>query len=84
MLVPNEEGAAQIPLSSNEFTIGRSARCSHRIKDNHISGTHLRITIKAHQSLTIVTVVDLSSNGTFLNQVKVGGAFPILKRLHLS
>ena len=72
MLVPNQEGAPHIQLSDSEFTIGRSNKCSFRVNDSHISGTHLTITFQQmSRTLTLVSLTDHSSNGTFLNRIRV-------------
>ena len=71
MLVPSDENLSHVSLEEKEFTLGRSNRCSFRIAHAHISGLHFKITLQEVKNLTIVSIVDLSSNGTFVNQVRV-------------
>jgi Uncharacterized conserved protein, contains FHA domain len=74
-------------LSEDEYTIGRANKCSILISNNEvkesvlntISKSHCTI-IKVHATHDEVYLLDLSSNGTFINGEKVGkGKKRILK-----
>lgn len=72
MLIPNcDESLQHQSLTEKEFTLGRSNRCTMRISNPHISGVHFKITLQEVKNITLVSIVDHSSNGTFINQVRV-------------
>lgn len=50
-------------MYDSEYTIGRSKRCSLRLHDPQISGTHCTI----RKDGSGVCIVDSSTNGTFVN-----------------
>jgi len=50
-------------MFEEEYTIGRSKRCSLRLSDLRVSGVHCRI----RREGSTVTIVDKSTNGTFVN-----------------
>lgn len=57
-----------ITLSVSETKIGRASSCEAKIAFGHISSTHCRVLLQDNKTL----VQDLSSNGTFINQKKIG------------
>lgn len=60
--------ASSIPLFDGHYVIGRGKACDVVIKDPSVSGQHLRLEVQGE----VVSFRDLhSSNGTFLNKVKV-------------
>lgn len=71
MLLPCDENLPHVSLSEPEFTMGRSTRCTFRLSHTHISGVHLKISLQELKGISLVNVVDHSSNGTYLNEVKV-------------
>jgi pSer/pThr/pTyr-binding forkhead associated (FHA) protein len=59
---------------SGELTIGRAAGCQIPLDDSYVSQVHARVFRRDGD----VLVEDLgSTNGTFLNRKKVGGAVPM-------
>ena len=62
------KAGAQIPLSEGTHTIGRSSHCTVCIKAPGISKVHAEISI---QNNKIILSDKNSSNGTFLNGVKI-------------
>jgi len=60
--VPNKN------LTANEYTFGRSANNSIVINDKRLSGTHTKITKEGNKAY----VYDLSTNGTYLEDNKLG------------
>ena len=71
MLIPSDESIQHVSLIEKEFTLGRSNRCTLRISNPHISGVHFKISLQEVKNVTLVSIVDHSSNGTFINQVRV-------------
>jgi E3 ubiquitin-protein ligase CHFR len=69
----NPSKAASIDLSSSSsfLTLGRSADCSIKLDDNRCSGTHCRVSWEQVGNDWVVSIEDLSTNGTFLDGVKV-------------
>ncbi|KAI9209519.1 uncharacterized protein BJ171DRAFT_484202 [Polychytrium aggregatum] len=68
-LTSNNSAFPTILLSQGEYTIGRSAECSTQIRNQRVSSIHCRI---AASDSGPVTITDSSSNGTFVNGVKLG------------
>lgn len=75
IVVHSPTGAPRVmPLDGEEITFGRGDHTTVPLKDPYTSDRHARIFQDAGRWL----VVDLgSTNGTFLNQVKVSGPTPI-------
>jgi pSer/pThr/pTyr-binding forkhead associated (FHA) protein len=64
-----------LPLNGSEITFGRAAPATVVLDDPYVSDRHARI---AHEGSIGWVVTDLgSTNGTFLNQVKVTRPTPI-------
>ena len=57
-----------LDFGSKGFTIGRRPTSSLHYDDPTISGTHCRVFLRGHD----VWVEDCSSNGTFVNNAKIG------------
>jgi hypothetical protein len=75
-IVVTEEGSRPktYPLSSEAITIGRAPECTVVIKDGYTSQMHTKIFTRDGQW----HVMDLgSTNGTYLNRVKVSDPVPI-------
>ncbi|TDL21747.1 kinase-like protein [Rickenella mellea] len=54
-------------------TFGRAIECAQRIDDIKISNFHCRLMWDGQENEnSLVTVTDLSSNGTFINGIKIG------------
>lgn len=71
-----EEGGRPkvLPLGSEAITLGRAAECSVALGDTYVSQMHTKIYPKDG----LWFVMDLgSTNGTYLNRVKVGDPMPI-------
>jgi pSer/pThr/pTyr-binding forkhead associated (FHA) protein len=64
----------QFTLSANEFSIGRGPKCSLVINVNIISHVHCRLLREPGDTAKddIVFLEDLSTNGTFVNNDKLG------------
>ena len=63
-----EDRTREIPLTGEEFLIGRGADCDLRLSVSAISRHHCMIRLHAHEA----TLLDLgSSNGTLLNGRRV-------------
>eukprot|EP01006_Ploeotia_vitrea_P039214 TRINITY_DN66325_c6_g11_i1.p1 TRINITY_DN66325_c6_g11~~TRINITY_DN66325_c6_g11_i1.p1 ORF type:complete len:973 (-),score=107.93 TRINITY_DN66325_c6_g11_i1:75-2993(-) len=68
---------AQLPcvdLTTNEgkeFSLGRSSKCLVQVDDPHVSGTQFWL-IMYNRSVCEVEITDKSSNGTYVNNVKLG------------
>ena len=59
----------RIALNETPFTIGRSASCSYQLKNDAVSSMHLTIDYDENEKVCYVT--DRSTNGTFLNSVRL-------------
>ena len=55
---------------TNTFTLGRKNTNSFQIMDKRLSGTHCRI--ERHLVTGMVMLMDLSSNGTYINMKEIG------------
>ena len=72
LLVPVIAGE-NIKIRGDEFTVGRSNRCTLKVNDKHVSSVHFKITREqiGPGGSKVASIIDLSSNGTFLNSKKV-------------
>jgi pSer/pThr/pTyr-binding forkhead associated (FHA) protein len=58
----------QIPVTKEEFLIGRGADCDLRLGSSEISRHHCMLRVRGNEA----TVIDLgSSNGTYLNGLRI-------------
>jgi hypothetical protein len=74
-LEPADHAGRRYPLG-DEITVGRAAGCQVTVDDTYVSQLHARVFTRDGQ----VFVEDLgSTNGTYLNRVKVGGAMVMQK-----
>jgi len=71
MLLPKCDSIPHTSLIDPEFTLGRSNRCNLRLSHPHISGVHFKISLQQIKNVKVVSIVDHSSNGTFVNQVRL-------------
>jgi hypothetical protein len=72
---PADQAGRRYPLG-DEITVGRAAGCQVTVDDTYVSQLHARVFTRDGQ----VFVEDLgSTNGTYLNRVKVGGAMVMQK-----
>lgn len=72
---PVDQAGRRYPLG-DEITVGRAAGCQVTVDDTYVSQLHARVFTRDGQ----VLVEDLgSTNGTYLNRVKVGGAMVMQK-----
>ncbi len=67
-LIPLSKGLATYELSYDKTLVGRSAECFIRINDKRLSGKHCIIYRRESKAF----VLDLSTNGTFVNNNKIG------------
>ena len=58
----------EFKLTNDIVTIGRNQESTIFIEEKRLSGLHARITRIGEE----VTITDLSTNGTYLNDVKIG------------
>lgn len=63
--------AHKLRINSSEFKIGRNDQNDLQILNPLVSGTHATITKQEVAGEVVVTVLDTSSNGTFINGVLV-------------
>jgi pSer/pThr/pTyr-binding forkhead associated (FHA) protein len=72
---PQSSAGRRYPLG-DEITVGRAAGCQVTVDDTYVSQLHARVFSRDGQLL----VEDLgSTNGTYLNRVKVSGPMVMLK-----
>jgi FHA domain len=72
---PADQTGRRYPLG-NEITVGRAAGCQVTVDDTYVSQLHARVFSRDGQLL----VEDLgSTNGTYLNRVKVSGTMAMQK-----
>jgi predicted component of type VI protein secretion system len=67
-LIPLSKGLATYELSYDKTLVGRSAECFIRINDKRLSGKHCIINKRDDN----IYILDLSTNGTFVNNNKIG------------
>lgn len=74
------DGPHDITLNRGEFSVGRDALCDIRIDSRDVGRRHARIRVSEDD----VVVCDLNtSNGTFVNDVRVVGEFSVPDGAHL-
>jgi len=72
---PADQAGRRYPLG-DEITVGRAAGCQVTVDDTYVSQLHARVFTRENQ----LYVEDLgSTNGTYLNRVKVAGALVMQK-----
>jgi pSer/pThr/pTyr-binding forkhead associated (FHA) protein len=68
------EQKREIPISKEEFLIGRGADCDLRLQASAVSRHHCLVRVRGAE----VAIIDLgSSNGTYLNGVRVRSQAPL-------
>jgi pSer/pThr/pTyr-binding forkhead associated (FHA) protein len=67
-LVPVSQGLTTAEIFVDSFIIGRNPECTLQIHEKRLSGKHCEI-IKFENK---VTITDLSTNGTYLGDKKIG------------
>ena len=72
LLVPVTSGE-NIKIRGEEFTVGRSNRCTLKLDDKHVSSVHFKISREqiGPGGSKVASIIDLSSNGTFLNSKRM-------------
>jgi len=69
----NDQSSENKKLAGDSLTIGRSTSCNIVLADKRLSQKHCRIfQEKDKEGNTTIMVQDLSSNGTYLNEKKIG------------
>ena len=64
----------QIPIAKDEFLIGRGSDCDLRLGSSEVSRHHCQLRFRGKEA----TLIDLgSSNGTFINNVRVRSQAPL-------
>ncbi|TDL21737.1 Pkinase-domain-containing protein [Rickenella mellea] len=74
-LIPCQSKKPQIDFSKTSPTVvfGRAIECDQKIEGPTISNLHCRLTWDGQESeKSLVTIMDLSRNGTFINGQKIG------------
>ena len=70
VLTPGKSQGQEIPITFSQFTIGRDAKCNLRPANPIISKKHCAVVLRGNQAF----VQDFNStNGTFVNEVRVEG-----------
>jgi pSer/pThr/pTyr-binding forkhead associated (FHA) protein len=70
VLTPGKSQGQEIPITFSQFTIGRDAKCNLRPANPIISKKHCAVFLRGNQAF----VQDFNStNGTFVNEVRVEG-----------
>lgn len=69
-----------LPRKPSGVTIGRSSACDLKITGNDVSSKHCQLTLTLNNNQEYLYITDLSSNGLFLNDEKLGkGSSAILR-----
>lgn len=64
----------------NEITIGRSSKSDVKISGGDVSGTHCQLQLTTLATQLVVSVLDTSSNGTFINLERLQKGIPKIIR----
>jgi serine/threonine protein kinase len=84
VLVSKLPGISNVDLYQNKTMLGRKAECDVTFSDPRVSGTHCQVIRDAEESGKVgglvVFVEDLSANGTFINDTKIGKGKRMLLR----
>lgn len=75
-LIVNDDGGPPktVPLAQQAVTLGRASECTMPLQDTYVSQMHTKIYLKDN----VWHVEDLgSTNGTFLNRIKLSDPMPI-------
>lgn len=70
----HDETAKDFDMVLDSIIVGRKKECQHRILNTKVSGKHCSIT--ADKDSGIFTLIDLSTNGTFVNGQKIPSGEP--------
>mmetsp|Transcript_798 Transcript_798/g.1913 ORF Transcript_798/g.1913 Transcript_798/m.1913 type:complete len:536 (-) Transcript_798:387-1994(-) len=74
-LTANDKGQALTTIevaSGSKVTLGRKHDCTRVYKDLSVSGRHCEISVEERDGDSVLELLDLSTNGTFVNEEKVG------------
>ena len=66
----------RVPLSSSPFKMGRSSKCALPLEDKEVSREHAMLVWDDAKGCWLLSDLG-STNGTFLNGVRIGGVCPV-------
>ena len=68
---PGKTKSIDLTSDVSFITLGRSPSCTVKLDDNRCSGTHCKVLCEQVGNDWVVSIEDLSTNGTFIDGIKV-------------